>query len=140
MVTIRDDTTPILLVPDNDPISALASIRCLDWLQLPDIPVTITDQVAHEATCNPHLPWARKTCVWIVRNVVAERLLDRRANRLRSCDATFAHFESLMQSGKGFRAHITTRRHSEGGASVFNLEPAHIFRDAQAGDPILEEW
>ena len=74
MVTIRDDKTPTLLVPDNGPVSALSSIRCLDWLLLPGIPVRITDQVADEATRNPDLPWARETCEWIVRNVVAERI------------------------------------------------------------------
>jgi hypothetical protein len=74
MVTIRDDKKPTLLVPDNGPISALSSIRCLDWLLLPGIPVKITDQVADEATRNPDLPWARETCEWIVRNVVAERI------------------------------------------------------------------
>jgi hypothetical protein len=32
----------------------------------------------------------------------------------------------LTQSGNGFKAKITTKRHSEGRASVFNLEPVHI--------------
>jgi hypothetical protein len=61
-------------VPDNGPLSALSAIQCLDWLLLPGIPVRITDQVADEATRNPDLPWARETCEWIVRNVVAERI------------------------------------------------------------------
>ena len=74
MTSIRDDKRPTLLVPDNGPISALSSIRCLDWLLLPGIPVTITDQVAVEATRNPDLPWTSETCEWIVKNVVEERL------------------------------------------------------------------
>lgn len=74
MASIRDDKRPTLLVPDNGPLSALSAIDCLDWLLLPGIPVRITDQVADEATRNPDLPWARETCEWIVRNVVAERI------------------------------------------------------------------
>lgn len=74
MASIRDDKQPTLLVPDNGPMSALSAIQCLDWLLLPGIPVRITDQVADEATRNPDLPWARETCEWIVRNVVAERI------------------------------------------------------------------
>jgi hypothetical protein len=46
--------------------------------------------------------------------------------RLRGGDATFAYFGTLTQTGNGFRAKITTKRHSEGRASVFNLEPVHI--------------
>src|ERR1700739_731486 len=57
MALIKDDKQPILLVPDNGPMTALASIRCLDWLLLPGVPVKITDQVAEEATRNPTLPW-----------------------------------------------------------------------------------
>lgn len=74
MTSIRDDKLPTLLVPDNGPISALSSIDSLDWLLRPGIPVTITDQVAVEATRNPDLPWTGATCEWIVKNVVEERL------------------------------------------------------------------
>jgi hypothetical protein len=74
MTSIRDDKRPTLLVPDNGPISALSSIRCLDWLLLPGIPVRLTDQVAVEATRNPDLPWTGETCEWIARNVIEERL------------------------------------------------------------------
>ena len=74
MPLIKDDKEPTLLVPDNGPLSALSSIGCLDWLLLPGIPVKITDQVADEATRNTDLPWARETCDWIVRNVVAGRV------------------------------------------------------------------
>ena len=74
MPLITDDKEPTLLVPDNGPLSALSSIDCLDWLLLPGIPVKITDQVADEATRNTNLPWARETCEWIVRNVVAGRV------------------------------------------------------------------
>jgi hypothetical protein len=42
--------------------------------------------------------------------------------RLRGGDAAFAYFGTLTQTGSGFRAKIATKRHSEGRASVFNLE------------------
>jgi hypothetical protein len=46
--------------------------------------------------------------------------------RLRGGDATFAYFGTLTQTGNGFRAKITTKRHSECRASVFNLEPVQV--------------
>jgi hypothetical protein len=74
MQLIEDDKKPTILVPDNSPITALASIDSLDWLLMPGVPVKITDQVADEATRNPGLPWSTETCAWIVRNVVAGRV------------------------------------------------------------------
>jgi hypothetical protein len=74
MALIRDDKQPIILVPDNSPITALSSIQCLDWLLVPGVPVKITDQVADEATRNPSLPWAAETCEWLVRNVANKRV------------------------------------------------------------------
>lgn len=74
MPLIEDDKKPTILVPDNSPITALASIDSLDWLFRPGVPVKITDQVADEATRNPDLPWSAETCAWIVRNVVAGRV------------------------------------------------------------------
>lgn len=74
MPLIHDDKKPILLVPDNGPVTALSAIRSLDWLLLPGIPVKITDQVAEEATRNQDLPWTKDTCEWIVRNVLAGRV------------------------------------------------------------------
>ena len=71
------DTAAIVRGPghgSNGPISALSSIRCLDWLLLPGIPVRLTDQVAVEATRNPDLLWTGETCEWIARNVIEERL------------------------------------------------------------------
>jgi hypothetical protein len=74
MPLIKDDKQPTILVPDNSPITALASVGCLDWLLLPGVPVKITDQVADEATRNAALPWNAETCTWITRNVVAGRV------------------------------------------------------------------
>jgi hypothetical protein len=74
MMLIRDNKEPVLLVPDNGPIVALASIGCLDWLFVPGIPVKLTDQVADEATRNPDLPWVAETCGWIVQNTAAQRI------------------------------------------------------------------
>jgi hypothetical protein len=74
MALIKSDKEPVLLVPDNGPLTALSAIDSLDWLLLPGIPVKITDQVADEATRNPDLPWASGTCAWIVRNVIAGKI------------------------------------------------------------------
>jgi hypothetical protein len=46
MPLILDDKQPVILVPDNSPITALSAIGNLDWLLVPGVPVKITDQVA----------------------------------------------------------------------------------------------
>jgi hypothetical protein len=74
MPLILDDKTPIILVPDNCPITALSAIGNLNWLLVPGVPVKITDQVAAEATRNPDLPWTAETCSWIVTHVVGGRV------------------------------------------------------------------
>ena len=74
MPLIKDDKQPTIVVPDNSPMTALASVQCLDWLLLPGVPVKITNQVADEAIRNPDLPWSAETCQWITRNVVAGRV------------------------------------------------------------------
>ena len=74
MTLILDDKQPVILVPDNGPMTALAAIGNLDWLLVPGLPVRITDQVADEATRNPDLPWAGETCRWIVEKVAAGRV------------------------------------------------------------------
>ncbi len=72
MPLILDDKQPVILVPDNSPVTALSAIGKLDWLLIPGVPVKITDQVADEATRNRDLPWAQnlpwvgETCRWIV--------------------------------------------------------------------------
>jgi hypothetical protein len=47
-------------------------------------------------------------------------------SKLRGGDGTFAYFGTQSPTGNGFTAEIETKRHSEGRASVFNMEPAHI--------------
>jgi hypothetical protein len=47
-------------------------------------------------------------------------------SKLRGGDGTFAYFGTQWPTGNGFTAEIETKRHSEGRASVFNMEPAHI--------------
>src|SRR5712691_6673866 len=74
MPLILDDKQPIILVPDNSPITALSAIGNLDWLLVPGVPVKITDQVASEATHNQDLPWTVETCSWIVTHVVGGRV------------------------------------------------------------------
>jgi hypothetical protein len=46
--------------------------------------------------------------------------------RLRGGDASFAYFGTFLQTGDGFRAKLSTKRHSEGRNSIFKLEPVHI--------------
>jgi hypothetical protein len=75
MPLILDDKQPIILVPDNSPITALSAIGNLDRLLVPGVPVKITDQVASEAARNPDLPWTAETCSWIVTHVVEGRVL-----------------------------------------------------------------
>jgi hypothetical protein len=70
MPLILDDKQPIILVPDNSPVTALSAIGKLDWLLVPGAPVKITDQVATEATRNQALPWAAETCRWIVSQIL----------------------------------------------------------------------
>jgi len=74
MPLILDDKQPIILVPDNSPITALSAVGNLDWLLVPGVPVKITDQVASEATRNPRLPWVKETCNWIVHHVLSGRV------------------------------------------------------------------
>lgn len=74
MALIRNDKNPTILVPDNTPMSALGCIGRLDWLLVPGVPVTITDQVADEARRNPDLPWTDYIHEWIVRNVIDRRI------------------------------------------------------------------
>jgi hypothetical protein len=74
MSLILDDKQPIILVPDNSPITALSAIGNLNWLLVPGVPVKITDQVASEATRNHDFPWAAETCSWIVTHVVGGRV------------------------------------------------------------------
>jgi hypothetical protein len=64
MPLILDDKRPVILVPDNSPITALSAIGNLDWLLVPGVPVKITDQVTSEATRNQAwsriwMPWTR---------------------------------------------------------------------------------
>src|SRR5258707_15252257 len=47
-------------------------------------------------------------------------------DKIRGGDATFAYFGTLTQTDNGFTAHLETKRHAEGRASVFNMEPVHI--------------
>jgi hypothetical protein len=74
MPLILDDKQPVILVPDNSPVTALSAIGKLDWFLIPGVPVKITDQVADEATRNQDLPWAGETCRWIVEHVLDGRV------------------------------------------------------------------
>ena len=47
-------------------------------------------------------------------------------DKLRGGDEAFAYFGTQAATSNGFTAEIETKRHSEGRASVFNMEPAHI--------------
>lgn len=46
--------------------------------------------------------------------------------KMRGGDATFAYLGTIKPTANGFSAETETRRHSEGRASVFNMEPVHI--------------
>jgi hypothetical protein len=119
MASIRDDKQPTILVPDNGPMTALASIRCLDWLLLPGVPVKITDQVADEATRNQTLPWHKETCEWITRNVVAGRL------RIAYTDVGFDHrqqFDAWVAGGMDPTSRPRARNLGE--ASILELMAA----------------
>ena len=47
-------------------------------------------------------------------------------DKIRGGDATFAYFGTLTQTDNGFIAQLETKRHAQGRASVFNMEPVHI--------------
>src|SRR5206468_7644850 len=47
-------------------------------------------------------------------------------DKIRGGDAAFAYFGTLTQTDNGFTAHLETKRHAHGRASVFNMEPVHI--------------
>jgi hypothetical protein len=47
-------------------------------------------------------------------------------DKIRGGDATFVYFWTLAQTDNGFTAQLETKRHAEGRASVFNMEPVHI--------------
>ena len=47
-------------------------------------------------------------------------------DKIRGGDATFAYFGTLTQTDNGFTALLETKRHAQGRASVFNMEPVHI--------------
>jgi len=74
MPLILDDKQPVILVPDNSPVTVLSAIGKLDWLLIPGVPVKITNQVADEATRNQDLPWAGETCRWIVNHILDGRI------------------------------------------------------------------
>ena len=46
--------------------------------------------------------------------------------KIQGGDASFAYFGVLEQTDNGFSIQIETKRHSEGRASVFNMESVHI--------------
>jgi len=47
-------------------------------------------------------------------------------DKLRGGDASFVYFGQLEQTNNGFSIQIETMRHSQGRASVFNMESVHI--------------
>jgi len=46
--------------------------------------------------------------------------------KIQGGDASFAYYGVLEQTDNGFSIQIETKRHSEGRASVFNMESVHI--------------
>ena len=46
--------------------------------------------------------------------------------KLQGGDASFAYYGLLEQTNNGFSIQIETKRHSEGRASVFNMDSVHI--------------
>jgi hypothetical protein len=46
--------------------------------------------------------------------------------KLRGGDASFVYYGLLEQTNNGFSIQIETKRHSEGRASVFNMDSVHI--------------
>lgn len=59
---------PILIIPDNGPLGALAINGKLDCLLAFGVPLVITDMVIEEATRNEGLWWHAETRAWLERN------------------------------------------------------------------------
>jgi hypothetical protein len=119
MPLILDDKHPVIVVPDNSPITALLAIGNLDWLLVPGVPIKITDQVASEATRNQQLPWARETCEWIVRHVISGRV------EIAYTDTGFDHrqqFDAWVAGGMD--PHSAPRGRNLGEASILELMTA----------------
>jgi len=57
------------------------------------------------------------------------------ADKIRGGDATFAYFGTLTQTDNGFSAQLETKRHAQGRASVFNMEPVHIHLASKSEGP-----
>ena len=56
-------------------------------------------------------------------------------DKIRGGDAAFAYFGTLTQTDNGFTAQLETKRHAEGRASVFNMEPVHIHLTGKSEGP-----
>jgi hypothetical protein len=59
---------PIILIPDNGPLGALAINQALDCLFDLGAPIHITDVVIEEATRNKDLWWNTEISKWLARN------------------------------------------------------------------------
>lgn len=57
------------------------------------------------------------------------------ADKIRGGDAAFAYFGTLTQTDNGFTAELETKRHAQGRASVFNMEPVHIHLAGKSEGP-----
>ncbi len=56
-------------------------------------------------------------------------------DKIRGGDAAFAYFGTLTQTDNGFTAQLETKRHAQGRASVFNMEPVHIHLTGKSEGP-----